>query len=126
MFNARKSQILHYVSPLGKLALTNGLWISITPPMLPKLTMVKEALIAHYRCHAILVKLRYINKGGITCQHALKGNIINFVQNLESAIKLLEFPMKFGVLVSENFSLNPKLTEYPIQKCICNTFINTI
>ncbi len=56
--------------------------------MLPKLTMVKEVLIAHYHCRAILVKLKYTNKGGITCQDALKGNIINFVQNLESAIKL--------------------------------------
>jgi hypothetical protein len=74
----------------AKLALTNGLWIGITPPILPKLTMVKETLIAHFRCHTILVKVRYINKGGITCQHALKRNIISFVQNPKNAIKLLD------------------------------------
>jgi hypothetical protein len=74
----------------AKLASINGLWIGITPPMLPKLTMVKEASIAHFYCHTILVKLRYTNIGGITCQHALKINIISFVQNLENAIKLLD------------------------------------
>jgi hypothetical protein len=57
--------------------------------MLPKLTMVKETLITHYCCCTILVKLRYINKGGITCQHAFKGNITSFVQNPKSAIKLI-------------------------------------
>jgi len=51
--------------------------------------MVEETLITHYHCHTILVKLRYTNKGNTTCQHALKGNIVSFAQNLESAIKLL-------------------------------------
>jgi hypothetical protein len=84
-----------------KLALINGLWINITPPMLPKLTMVKKTSIAHYHCRTILVKLRYTNKGGITCQHAFKGNIINFVQNLESAIKLLDrLPSSLKTLIN--------------------------
>ncbi len=34
---------------MPKLALVNGLWIGITPNSLPKLTIVKEALIVHYR-----------------------------------------------------------------------------
>ncbi len=36
------------------------------------------------------VKSRYTNKGGTTCQHAIKDNIINFAQNLENAIKVLD------------------------------------
>ncbi len=44
--------------------LINGLWIGIIPNSLPKLTIVEEALIAHYRFSAILIKLRYLNKGG--------------------------------------------------------------
>jgi len=74
---------------IPKLALANGLWIGITPPMLPKSTMVEETLIACYCCCTILIKLRYTNKGRTTSQHALKGNIVNFAQNLESAIELL-------------------------------------
>jgi hypothetical protein len=35
---------------MPKLALANGLWIGITPNSLPKLTIVEEALIAHYHC----------------------------------------------------------------------------
>ncbi len=65
--------------PQAKLALANDLWIGIAPPMLLELTMVKETFITHYCCCTILVKLRYINKEGITCQHAFKGNIINCV-----------------------------------------------
>jgi hypothetical protein len=57
--------------------------------MLPKLTMVEETLMAHYRCCTILIKLKYTNKARTTCQHALKGNIVNFSQNPKSAIKLL-------------------------------------
>jgi excinuclease UvrABC nuclease subunit len=35
---------------MPKLALANGLWIGNAPKMLPKMTMVKETLIARYRC----------------------------------------------------------------------------
>jgi hypothetical protein len=56
--------------------------------MLPKLTMVKETLMAHYLCCTILIKLRYTNKGRTISQHALKGNIVKFAQNPKSAIKL--------------------------------------
>jgi hypothetical protein len=73
-----------------KLALTNGLWIGITPKMLLKLTTVEETLITHYHCCTILVKLRYINEGSTTCQHAFKRNVVSFAQDLESAIKLLD------------------------------------
>jgi hypothetical protein len=73
-----------------KLALANGLWIGITPKILPKLTMVGKTLITCYRCCTILVKLRYTNKGSTTCQHALKGNVVNFAQDLESVVKLLD------------------------------------
>jgi hypothetical protein len=38
----------------------------------------------------ILIKLRYLNKGGKIGQHALKGNVVSFAQDLESAIKLLD------------------------------------
>jgi hypothetical protein len=69
--------------------LANGLWIGITPPMLPKLTMVEETLMACYHCFTILIKLRYTNKGRRTCQHALKRNIVNFAQNPKSVIELL-------------------------------------
>jgi hypothetical protein len=75
---------------MPKLALTNGLWIGITPNSLPKLMIIEEALITHYHCQTILIKLRYSNKGGKTSQHALKGNVISFSQNPESAIKLLD------------------------------------
>jgi hypothetical protein len=71
---------------MSKLALANGLWI--TPKILPKLTMGKKTLITRYHCHTMLVKLRYTNKGSTTCQHALKGNVVYFAQDL-SAVKLL-------------------------------------
>jgi hypothetical protein len=32
----------------------------------------------------------YTNKGSTTCQHALKGNVVSFAQDLESVIKLLD------------------------------------
>jgi hypothetical protein len=57
--------------------------------VLPKLTVVEKTLITCYHCHTILVKLRYTNKGRTIGQHTLKGNIVSFTQNLESAIKLL-------------------------------------
>jgi hypothetical protein len=34
---------------MPKLVLVNGLWIGITPNSLPKMSIVKEVLIAHYR-----------------------------------------------------------------------------
>jgi hypothetical protein len=74
---------------MTKLALSNDLWIGITPKRSPKLMMVEKTLIACYCCCTILVKLRYTNKGSTTCQHVPKGNIVNFAQDLESAIKLL-------------------------------------
>jgi len=72
-----------------KFTLANGLWIGIPPKILPKLMMVKETLITHYHCHNILVKLRYTNKGSTT-QHTLKGNVVSFAKDPESAIKLLD------------------------------------
>jgi hypothetical protein len=72
-----------------KLALANGLWIGITPKILPKL-MIEKTLMTCYHCHTILVKLRYTNKGSTTNQHAFKKNVVSFAQNLESAIKLLD------------------------------------
>jgi hypothetical protein len=51
--------------------------------------MVEETLMAHYHCCTILIKLKYTNKGRTTCQHSLKGNIVNFAQNPKSAIELL-------------------------------------
>jgi hypothetical protein len=69
--------------------------------MLPELTMVEETLMACYCCCTILIKLRYTNKGRTTCQHALKGNIINFAQNPESAIKLLNIlPSSLETLIN--------------------------
>jgi hypothetical protein len=44
---------------MPKLALANGLWIGITPKILPKLTIDEETLIACYRSRTILVKLKY-------------------------------------------------------------------
>jgi hypothetical protein len=35
---------------MPKLELANGLWISVAPTMLQKLTMVEETLIARYHC----------------------------------------------------------------------------
>jgi len=32
----------------------------------------------------------YTNKGSTTCQHAFKGNVVSFAQDLESVIKLLD------------------------------------
>jgi len=52
--------------------------------------MVEETLLTCYRYHTMSVKSRYTNKGGTTCQHAIKNNIINFAQNLENAIKVLD------------------------------------
>jgi hypothetical protein len=60
---------------MPKLALANGLWIGVAPTILQKLTMVKETLITHYYYWMVLFKLRYTNKGGISCQHAFKGNV---------------------------------------------------
>jgi hypothetical protein len=60
---------------MPKLALANGLWISIAPTILQKLTMVEETLIVCYHYWTVLFNLRYTNKGGITCQHAFKGNV---------------------------------------------------
>jgi hypothetical protein len=57
---------------IPKYALTNGLWIGITPLILPKLIMVEETLLTCYWYRTILVKSRYTNKGGTTCQHAIK------------------------------------------------------
>jgi len=54
------------------------------------ITKIEKTLITCYCCCTILVKLRYINKGSTTCQHVLKGNIVSFAQDLESAIKLLD------------------------------------
>ncbi len=78
------------INKMPKLALANGLWIDITPKILPKLTMVEETLIARYHCHTTLVKLRYTNKRSTTSQHALKGNVVNFAQDPQRAIKLLD------------------------------------
>jgi hypothetical protein len=75
---------------MSKLALANGLWIGITSKILLKLTMVEETLITHYRCHTILVKLRYTNKWSTIGQHALKINVVSFAQDFESAVKLLD------------------------------------
>jgi hypothetical protein len=75
---------------MPKLALANGLWIGITLKILPKLTMVEETLITHYRCHTILVKLRYTNKGKTIGQHAFKGNVVKFAQDPKSVVKLLD------------------------------------
>jgi hypothetical protein len=71
---------------MSKLALVNGLWIGIAPMVLPKLTMVEETLMTHYRCRTIMVKLRYNNRRNTTGQHELKGNIVSFAQDLESAM----------------------------------------
>jgi hypothetical protein len=57
--------------------------------MLPKLTMVEDTLITHYHCCMISTKLKDTNKGGTTCQHPFKGNIVRFEQNLDSVIKVL-------------------------------------
>ncbi len=59
------------------------------PKYLPKLMMVKETLIECYHCRTTLVKLRYTNKRSTTSQHALKRNVVNFAQDLERAVKLL-------------------------------------
>ncbi len=75
---------------MSKLALVDGLWIGIAPITLPKLTMVEETSIARYCCWTTLFKLRYINKGGIIVQHALKGNVVSFAQDLEHAIEILK------------------------------------
>jgi hypothetical protein len=84
---------------IPKLALANGLWITIAPKMLPNLTMVEETLIARYHFWTILFKLRYTNKGGIIGQHALKGNIVSFAQNFEHAIEVLdELPLSLESL----------------------------
>jgi hypothetical protein len=49
-----------------------------------------KTLITCYRCHNILVKLKYTNKTSTTSQHALTGNVVSFAQDLKSAIKLLD------------------------------------
>jgi len=59
---------------MPKLALANGLWIGI----------------ACYHYWTILIKLRYSNKGGNIRQHALKGNVVNFSQDLENVAKILD------------------------------------
>jgi hypothetical protein len=74
---------------MPKLELANGLWIGVAPTILRKLTMVEETLIAHYHYWMVLFKLRYTNKGGITCQRAFKGNVVSFAQNSNHAIELL-------------------------------------
>jgi hypothetical protein len=67
--------------------------------MLPKLTMVEETLITRYHCWTILFILRYTNKGGITCQHTLKGNVVSFAQDSEHTIELLgELPLSLESL----------------------------
>jgi len=48
---------------MPKFALANGLWIQITPNLLPKLMRAEEVLIVHNCCQTILIKLRYSNKG---------------------------------------------------------------
>jgi hypothetical protein len=84
---------------MPKFQVANGLSISITPKILPKLMMVEETLITHYHCRTILVKLKYTNKWNTTSQHALKGNVVNFAQDLESAIKLQDtLPSSLGSL----------------------------
>jgi hypothetical protein len=74
---------------MPKLALANGLWIGITLKILSRLTMVEETLIIRYHYCTILVKLRYTNKGSTTCQHAFKGNVVNFAQDPKNVIKVL-------------------------------------
>jgi hypothetical protein len=91
----------YYVSlknnKMPKLALANGLWIGITPKILPKLTMVEKTLIARYYCRTMLVKLRYTNKRSTTSQRALEGNVVNFAH--ERAVKLLNMlPMSLESL----------------------------
>jgi hypothetical protein len=76
------------INKMPQLALANGLWIGITP-ILAKLTMVEETLIARYHCHTTLVKLMYTNKRSTTSQHAFKGNVVKFAQDLERVVKLL-------------------------------------
>jgi hypothetical protein len=44
----KTSYIPSKLNKMPKLALANGLWIGVPPTMLPKLTMVKETLIAQY------------------------------------------------------------------------------
>ncbi len=84
---------------LPKLALASGLWIGITQITLPNLTMVEETLIARYHCQTILFKLIYTNKHGIIGQHALKGNVVIFAQDLECAIEILiELPLSLESL----------------------------
>ncbi len=82
-----------------KLALANGLWIGITPKILPKL-MMEETLMTCYCCHTILVKLKYTNKGSTIGQHALKEDVVNFAQNFKSVIKLLDtLPLSFEIII---------------------------
>jgi hypothetical protein len=77
---------------MPKLTLANGLWIGDAPMMLQKLTMAEETLIAQY--WMILFELRYTDKGGMIGQHALKGNVISFVENFKHVIELLnELPL---------------------------------
>jgi hypothetical protein len=59
-----------------KLALANGLWIGITPKILPNL-MMEKTLMTCYHCHTILVKLRYTNKGSTIGQHAFKEDVVS-------------------------------------------------
>jgi hypothetical protein len=56
------------------------MWIGKVPTFLPKLTIVKEALIAQFHCCIILIKLRYANNT-IIGQRALKGNLVSFSQD---------------------------------------------
>jgi hypothetical protein len=94
---------------MPKLTLNNGLWIGIASTVLQKLTMVEETLIARYHCHTILVKLRYTNKGSTIGQHAPKGNIVNFAQDLKSAIKFL------NILPSSFKSLNDTIIMHFVE-----------
>ncbi len=76
----------------GKLpifSLTNGMWIGKVPPFLPNLTIVKEALIAQFRCCVILIKLQYANNT-ITQQQALKGNLVSFFQDPILKVELIK------------------------------------
>jgi hypothetical protein len=106
---------------MPKLALANGLWISITQITLPNLTMVEETLSARYCCQTILFKLIYTNKGGIIGQHALKSNVVIFAQDLECAIEILnELPLSLESLfdfIAVHFVGNTHLSMEIIKNC---------
>jgi hypothetical protein len=105
------------INKMPKHALPNGLWIGITPKILPKLTMVEETLIAQYHCHTTLVKLRHTNKRS-TSQLALKGNVVNFAQDFKRAVKLLDtLPMSLKSL-SDTIAIHFVGSSHPLVELV--------